>query len=74
MEVCNQKLNRPGKKVVQNLSMASDLEIRVSSLDARNSQKQLRLFFWQNLRRWCKKSLKCFGSCKGKNLWKLISS
>ena len=54
MEVCNQKLNRPGKKVVQNLSMASDLEIRVSSLDARNSQKQLRLFFWQNLRRWCK--------------------
>ena len=71
MEVCNQKLNRPGKKVAQNLSMASDLEIRVSSLDARNSQKQLRLFFWQNLRRWCKKSLKCFGSCKGKNLMEI---
>ena len=66
MEVRNQKLNTTGKKVVQNLSMASVLEIRVSSLDARNSQKQLRLFFWQNLQRWCRKSLKCFGSCKGK--------
>lgn len=57
-------LNRARDAVIQNLSMASVLEIRASSLDVRNSQKLLRFFSRQNLQRWRRKSLNCFGSCQ----------
>jgi molecular chaperone DnaK (HSP70) len=64
------KMNRAKKKKKKhrdiNLSMASVLEIRVSFLDARNSQKLSRSFSRQKLERWCRKSLKSFGSCKRK--------
>lgn len=62
--------NKPGKSIrVRNLSIASVFEIKVSSLDARNSQKLLRAFSWQNIHRVRRKSLNCFGSCRGQTFW-----
>lgn len=62
----NHALRRTRKSTgICNLSIASLLGIKVSSLDARNPQKLPRAFSSQNLHRLRRKSLNSFGSCRG---------